>query len=90
VKDFVKRLSSRKFLLTILGIFLITVLPEYTDQIITLTGIFVGSEGIADIVSRYASSKVDSAKVEKDIALINQGEIPAGEGHGGIVPGATE
>lgn len=69
IGDFFIRLSSRKFLLTIGGIFAITLYPESAASICTLIGIFVGGEGAADAVSRYAVEKT------KQATLINTPEV---------------
>lgn len=54
IGNFIARLSSRKFLLTVAGLALVTMFPEKATEIVTLIGIFVGGEGVADTVSRYA------------------------------------
>lgn len=61
IGNFFARLSSRKFLLTIAGIVLVTLSPENAAAITTLIGIFVGGEGVADTVSRYAVEKTKQA-----------------------------
>jgi hypothetical protein len=63
IGDFFIRLSSRKFLLTITGIILVTLYPEGATYICTLIGIFVGGEGVADTVSRYAVEKTKQANI---------------------------
>lgn len=88
MKDFLGRLSSRKFLLTIAGLTLVTLFPEQQEAIILFIGMFVGVEGVADVVGRYTASKTAVKYIEKDIALIESGEIPAGEAGGNkVVPG---
>jgi hypothetical protein len=57
VTDFAARLTSRKFLLTIGGIFLGAVYPAHANDIITLIAIYVGGEGAADAVSRFSDAK---------------------------------
>lgn len=49
----IKRFASRKFLLTIAGIALVIGLPEHADNIVQIIGMFVGAEGLADVVERY-------------------------------------
>lgn len=63
MKDFLKRLTSRKFLLTIAGLIGVTLKPDQADSIIMLIGFFVGAEGAADVVERYSTTKyVEPAK----------------------------
>lgn len=57
IGNFFVRLSSRKFLLTITGIVFVTLYPEGSTAICTLIATFVGAEGAADAVSRYAVEK---------------------------------
>ena len=88
MNDFIARLSSRKFLIVIGVIVAVTLFPELPDAVIVLALSYVGAEGLADTVRAFKQSNVEIAKTEKEIALINMGEIPAGEGSGGkIVPG---
>lgn len=93
MKEFFARLSSRKFLLTIGAIVLVTLFPEHASEILLLVGFFVGAEGVKDVVTAYASGIVGKAQVEKDIALISAGEyvgsdsVSAGNGTRKIVPG---
>lgn len=88
IKDFAKRLTSRKFLIIIAVMIAVTLLPGIPDEVISLALAYVGAEGLADVVRAYKQSDVDTAKIEKDIALINMGEVPAGDGSPNkIVPG---
>jgi hypothetical protein len=88
MKDFIARLSSRKFLITIALLVALTLFPDLPDGVVQLALAYLGIEGLTDVVSAYKRGNVDTAKVEKDIALINQGEIPAGSaGSNTIVPG---
>ena len=66
IGNFFARLSSRKFLLTITGIVFVTMYPEGATAICTLIATFVGAEGAADAVSRYAVEKTtrEQAKAE--------------------------
>lgn len=70
MKDFLARLSSRKFLLTIGGIFLITVYPQYADKIIMLIVTYIGAEGAGDVVQRYQDGKTDQANINKETTRI--------------------
>ena len=62
IGNFFARLSSRKFLLTIAGIVFVTLYPEGSTAIVTLIATFVGAEGAADAVSRYAVEKTTREK----------------------------
>lgn len=57
IGNFFLRLTSRKFLLTLTGIVFVTLYPEGATAICTLIATFVGAEGAADAVSRYAVEK---------------------------------
>lgn len=72
IGNFFARLSSRKFLLTVLGIVFVTLYPEGSGAIVTLIATFVGAEGAADAVSRYAveKTKQNNLTVEHDKALL--------------------
>lgn len=90
MNDFIKRLSSRKFLLTVGGIVAVTLFPEIPSEALYLVLTFIGVEGVADVVARYKATDVQVKDLEKQISLIEQGEIPAGtlaNGHLNPVPG---
>lgn len=83
------RLSSRKFLLTITGIVFVTLYPEGATAICTLIATFVGAEGAADAVSRYAVEKTtrETAKADAEKAQyldspddVDTTQIVAGDG----------
>jgi hypothetical protein len=61
IGNFISRLSSRKFLLTVGGIIACTLYPESATAITTLIATFVAGEGAADVVSRYAVEKTKQA-----------------------------
>lgn len=63
MKDILKRLSSRKFLVTVGGIFAVTVYPAYADHIVQLIVAYNLAEGSADVVQRYSQSKFVDAPV---------------------------
>lgn len=73
IGDFISRLSSRKFLLTVAGIIACTLYPESATAITTLIATFVAGEGAADVVSRYATEKTKQAatKVVSDKSLMS-------------------
>ena len=61
IGNFIARLSSRKFLLTVGGIIACTLYPAASTAITTLIATFVAGEGAADVVSRYAVEKTKQA-----------------------------
>ncbi len=75
MKDFIKRLSSRKFLVTIAGIVGVTLYPERANDIIMLIGVYVGAEGAGDVVGRYQDGQVKRATIDQTTAGINAGVI---------------
>jgi hypothetical protein len=89
VQEFGKRLSSRKFLLTIAGIVLVQLFPEQQGPIIILVGTFVGAEGIRDVVQSYVNASTQVAAAKKDIALIETGDYQVDSGPKKIVPGQS-
>jgi hypothetical protein len=87
-KDFAKRLTSRKFLVTIGGITAVTLYPEQANNITAIIGLYLGAEGAADTVKRYQDGNVQAAK---QLGIAN-GTIDApdeGVDKTSIVPGAT-
>ena len=90
MKEFVARLSSRKFLLTIGALVSIELFPEYTQAIITVSGIYIGTEGVADVVRAYTASKTAVQLSKERIATIETTGEPFTEktfGSQKIVPG---
>lgn len=59
IGGFFARLSSRKFLLTLLGIVAVTLFPDQAIQISALIISFIGAEGAGDAVARYQQGKTD-------------------------------
>lgn len=51
------RFASRKFLLTIAGVVLVFVAPEYSDTIVQLVALFVGTEGARDLAEAVRRNK---------------------------------
>jgi hypothetical protein len=68
--DFIKRLSSRKFLITIGGIMAVISFPERAGEIVTLTVTFVAAEGVGDAAERYNAPKVVAADKELEATRI--------------------
>mgnify|MGYP001159264979 CR=1 FL=1 len=72
--DLIMRLSSRKFILTFIGILAVVQFPEQSAAICALIATFTGAEGAADVVQRYADSKkgnVSAAVTDTLNALAN-------------------
>lgn len=68
MKNFIAKFGSRKFLLTLAGLFGVTAYPQYADNIVTLIGLYLGAEGAADTVRAYANTRyVETKKAEADI-----------------------
>lgn len=87
--DFIQRLSSRKFLLTVAGLVGVTTLPEQSDNIVLLIGLFVGAEGAKDAVASYAHQRyvtpVETTQDAVDKMLFNDDEDEVDKDR--IVPG---
>lgn len=74
-KDFIKRLTSRKFLLAV-G----TALTAYANgdymAAAAAIGLYIGVEGLADIVGAFAKFKYQvPAKIEQQTQLIQSGDL---------------
>ena len=87
LKDFVKRLTSRKFLLAV-G----TALTAYANgdykAALAAIGLYIGVEGLADIVAVFAKFKyLEPAKLDQQTQLINSGDLELGNEPKVIVPG---
>lgn len=88
MKDFIKRLSSRKFLVTIALVVVLTLFPDVPDAVISLALAYIGAEGLTDVVRAYRQADVAKSQVDKDIAMISNGldpDNPAGSNM--VVPG---
>ncbi len=70
MKNFIARLSSRKFLLTVAGLVLVTLYPDQQQAVVGLIIAFIGAEGVADTVGRYAEQGTAQEIVKKDTAKI--------------------
>ena len=51
------RFTSRKFLLSIAGVVLVIIVPEYADSIVQIVGMFVGAEGVKDLAEAVRKNK---------------------------------
>lgn len=67
--DLLQRLTSRKFVLTFIGIFAVVQFPEQATPICALIATFTGAEGAADVVQRYAESKATTTDSAVSAAL---------------------
>jgi hypothetical protein len=92
ITEFLKRLSSRKFLITIGSMALVVTFPEAAEYIVTLSVGFVAAEGVGDAAERYKRQAVKAEEVKLEDTKLTFGELgdytgdrPAGPGP--IVPG---
>lgn len=58
--EFIKRLTSRKFLLTVAACITFYLNKQYTELAITVAG-YLGVEGLGDAAERYATPKATAA-----------------------------
>lgn len=90
MKDFLKRLTSRKFLLAVAGMlagagmiakgFALNDmnLVQQGIQLLGLSnGVFIIIEGIIDTVTSYQTGKSNIEKVRSDVELLQAGNTPA-------------
>lgn len=89
--DFIKRLTSRKFLVTIGGIAAVVSFPEQSGQIVTLCVTFIGAEGLGDAAERYNTPKEKAAQADLEstkIQLLGADALPdTGVDKTSFVPG---
>jgi hypothetical protein len=94
IADFIKRLSSRKFIITIGGIAAVVSFPERAGEIVTLCVTFIGAEGLGDAAERYQSQKTKQSQNNLTSTAIELGALgdlmPGGNAASGgtIVPGS--
>lgn len=84
--DFIKRLSSRKFLLVIAGLAVIEMFPDLSNAVLILVPAFIGVEGAADIFKIYKNAKTEVAAAETQRVKYEMGLQDEGRGdivHGG-------
>ena len=67
MKDFIKRLTSRKFLLAVAAMLTAAANNQWHVLVISALG-YLGSEGAADVVDRYSSAKYN--KVLQDVRVL--------------------
>lgn len=89
MKEFLQRLTSRKFLLTIAGITLVTLFPERSGEIVTLIVTFIGAEGVADTVDRYATQTTVQKQIDHQMTQLELGggDSPADVDKSAFTPG---
>lgn len=78
MKDFIKRLSSRKFLVCVGGLAAVTIYPELAQPIVAICGIYAGAEGAADVVQRYLGGKTAVEEQQVIKAALESGMVPQG------------
>lgn len=87
MKDFIKRLSSRKFLLTVAAGITFYANQQYAELAATIIT-YLFAEGSSDVVASYAQNKYAiPAKVEQQTQLINSGDLELDTTPKVIVPG---
>lgn len=57
MKEILQRFTSRKFLLSLVAIVLVVAVPEHADSIVTLSTIFIGTEGAKDLAEAVRRNK---------------------------------
>lgn len=57
MQNVLDRFTSRKFLLSIAGVVLVIIVPEYADSIVQIVGMFVGAEGVRDLAEAVRKNK---------------------------------
>jgi hypothetical protein len=67
-KSFLIRFTSRKFLLAVVGMVLVILLPEHSNDIIKLVALFVGFEGAADVAQRVTGRPMSTMTVENTVS----------------------
>lgn len=61
--DLIRRLTSRKFLLTLGTALVLYSNGQYTELTVLIAG-YIGVEGAGDVAERYSKPKADTAKTE--------------------------
>lgn len=75
ITDLLKRISSRKFLITIAGMGLVVTFPENAPEIVTLTVGYVAAEGVGDAAERYKAQDVKKAETILEDTKIQVGQL---------------
>lgn len=90
ITDLIKRLSSRKFLITLGGVAAVITFPEQAEYIVTLTVTFVGAEGLGDAAERYQTQKTKQSEkkleaIQTELGTLDMPGTDVDRGH--VVPG---
>lgn len=87
--DFIKRLTSRKFLLT-LGTALILVANQQWTELVILVSGYVGVEGLGDATQRFAAEKTKQTENVLKDTLVQYDAIgdPSDVNRDVLVPGS--
>lgn len=87
--DLVKRASSRKFLIT-LGVIAIAMLyPEMPDVVWQMAGLYLGVEGLGDIVARWRAAEQTKLLQAKVNAGWTPAEVSGDPDANTVVPGSS-
>lgn len=65
MKEFLRRLTSRKFLLAVAALLTLAANNEWHMFAVTAAG-YMAAEGAPDVVTRYSQGKIDLAKVGRE------------------------
>lgn len=92
MKDVAQRFTSRKFLITLGLIVALTLWPDMPDSVLQLALVYLGAEGLHDVVAAWRQPSVDVAKVELKQAKVNAGwtqniDAPVDQQSNKVVPG---
>lgn len=86
MKDFIKRLSSRKFLLTVGTACILVANQQWTELVVLISG-YVGVEGLGDASARYQAEKTKQNQVDQTTAMLEAGLVPDDVDKSSITPG---
>lgn len=90
--DLIKRLTSRKFMLTV-GTALILIANQQYNELVLLIAGYLGVEGLGDAAERYTTPKANAAKHELEatkLQILGADALPeTGVDKNSLVPGAS-
>jgi hypothetical protein len=84
--NLIKRLTSRKFLLTVAGGLTLAANGQWTE-LVALISVYIGTEGAGDVVDRFKTPEVTKAELKKEVTLIENGYQPSTGERRSIVAG---
>lgn len=89
MKDLLKRLTSRKFLLTVAAGLTFYANGQYTELAATIIA-YLTAEGGADIAQRYQAERTKQANAVLEDTKIQYGDLPGtiSPDRGNVVPGS--